>query len=189
MKILIIIIIFTGSLAKVFSQNAEPLFLYFDEKYYYHNKVEHDLNFGIQFVFPPPHESAFGFFGISRGIAYGIIQEYFYVGMAGDIAIGWDWFALFSRDAERERERERRENYQLGILFGTRVYSLFQLRNFRLWSFIGCDIFLIYPMPYMGMELSYKNVGFEYTYYFPIYSDNITRHRISIKFHLHDWRY
>ena len=186
MKKLIIIIIFAGSLAKTFSLETEPLFLRFDEKYYYNNKVESYLNFGIQFIYPPPHESGFGYISMSRGIAYGIFPEYLYIGMAYDIALGWDLIALFSSDRS---EREPKENYQIGMIFGARVYSLIQIRNLMLWSFIGCDLlFFMHPMPFMGLELSFKMIGFEYAYYFPIHSDNITRHRFTVKFHLHDWR-
>jgi len=72
----------------------------------------------------------------------------------------------------------------LGFGLGGRIFNLLQINNFRIWSFIGCDLlFFIIPMPYAGIELSYELIGLEYAYYFPIKSGYPKGHRISIKFH------
>jgi hypothetical protein len=51
--------------------------------------------------------------------------------------------------------------------------------------FFGCDfLFVILPMPYVGMEISFKIVGLEYAYYLSLGNDNPIRHQISLKLHL-----
>ena len=179
---IIFMLLFTCSI-NIFSQEKDELLFDFDERYYYYDKFEKDINLSWRFLIPPPNENSVGFVGFSAGIGYGIIPEFYYIGIAGDVALGFDWFTLFSDDGNNKNNDK--ENYQLGISLGGRIYNLIQIYNFMVWPFIGCDFFfIILPMPYVGIELSYKIVGFEYAYYLPIYNEIIASHRISIKFRI-----
>lgn len=181
----IFIFLFSYSI-NAFSQDLDKLLFNFNEQYYYYDKFEKDSNASLKIVFPPIHESSIVFVDFSLGISYGLVQEYFYIGVAGDLALGPSWFALFSDDNNSNYNKNNNndsEILQIGASLGARIYNLFQISNFRIWSFFGCDfLFIILPMPYAGIELSYKILGLEYAYYFPIYEDT-ARHQISIKFH------
>ena len=180
MRNFIIFLLLSTCSINVFSQEKNKLLFNFDEQYFYFDKIEINYDGSLRFLIPPPHESLFGFVGYSVGIFYGIIPESYYIGIAGDMALGFDWFTLFSGDPSTNKE-----NPQIGASIGGRIYNLLQIKNFRIWSFIGCDFLLIIlPMPYAGIELSYKMAGFEYAYYFRINNENPARHRISIKLHL-----
>jgi len=175
----------------IFSQDINKYLFEFNEDYYYWNSFEKDINASWRFIYPPPNENTFAFLDISAGVAYGVIPEFYYLGVAGDIALGFDWFTLFSDDkkednqADNNKKSSDEKDYQIGVSIGGRIYNLLQIKNFKIWSFIGCDfLFLILPMPYIGGELSYKILGIEYAYYLPVIEDNPARHRISIKFHL-----
>jgi len=181
---IVFILLFTCSI-NIFSQDINKLLFEFNEQYYYRGIFEKDFNFSLRFVFPPPDDNSFGFIDASIGISYGVIPEYYYIGIAADAALGFDWFALFSDSKDR---RNYNENYQsqLGVSLGGRIFNLLQIRNFRIWSFIGCDfMYIVVPMPYVGGELSFKIFGLEYAYYLPIFEEVPTRHQISIKFHVH----
>jgi hypothetical protein len=177
---IIVLLLFTCSI-NIFSQDVNKLLFEFDEEYYYYDKFEKEINASWRFIFPPQNENSFGFVDSSVGIGYGIIPEFYYIGIAGDVALGFDWF---SSDDDSNKDKK---NYQIGVSIGGRIYNLFQIynTNLRIWSFIGCDfLFIILPMPYVGVELSYKLIGIEYACYLPIIKDNPVRHQISIKFHL-----
>jgi len=179
---LVIFILLSACSINIFSQEKEELLFEFDEQYYYYDKIEKDINLSWRFLVPPPNENSFGFVGFSVGIGYGIIPEFYYIGIAGDVALGFDWLTLFSDDNNKKDDNNK--NPQIGISLGARIYNLIQIYNFRIWPFFGCDFFfVVLPMPYAGIELSYKLIGFEYAYFLPIYKEAIaTRHRISIKF-------
>jgi hypothetical protein len=175
----IFILLFTCSI-NLFSQDINKLLFEFNEQYYYYDKFEKDINASWRFIFPPPNDNTFGFIDISAGIFYGIFPKFYYIGIAGDVAYGFDWF-----HSDNGNKNNDKKNYQIGLSIGGRIYNLFQINKFRIWPFIGCDfLFIIYPMLYAGLELSFKILGLEYAYYFPIIEENPARHRISIKFHL-----
>ena len=179
MRKIIILFLFFFSF-NIFSQEREELFYRFDERYYYYDKFERDINASLRFLIPPPHESVFGFFCGNMGMGYGIIPEYYYIGAACDFALGFDWFRIFSGGENNSNERE---SYQLGLSLGFRLYNLVQIKNFRIWSFVGSDfLFVILPMPYAGLEITFKMIGLEYAYYFPIENGYPTRHRVSLIF-------
>jgi hypothetical protein len=151
--------------------------LYYDS----YDKIEYDTNASLRFILPPPYPSAFVFFDFSAGISYGIIPAYYYIGIAGDIAIGTDWFALFSENEDIDREYT-----QFGFSLGVRVYNLIRISNFKIIPFLGCDfLFVLLPMPYIGAEISFEGIGIgiEYAYYLPIVN-NIQRHQMSLKIHI-----
>jgi hypothetical protein len=178
---IVFILLFTCSI-NIFSQDINELLFNFDEQYYYFDKIEKDINASWRFIIPPPDENSFGFVDISVGICHEIIPEFYYIGVAYDVALGFDWFALSSNSDDNKNNDK--ENYQIGVSIGGRIYNLLQIYNFRIWSFIGCDfLFIILPMPYVGIELSYKILGLEYAYYLPINKENPAKHQISIKFH------
>jgi hypothetical protein len=182
----IFILLFTCSI-NIFSQDINKLLFEFDEQYYYYDKIEKDINASWRFTFPPLTENTFGYIDFSAGIGYGIVPGYYYIGAAGDGALGFDWFALFTDDNKNNSNKNNNNNkvYQIGMSIGGRIFNLVQIHNLRIWSFIGCDfLFVILPMPYVGGELSYKLLGVEYAYYLPINNENPVRHQISIKFHL-----
>ena len=182
MKKIILLIILLFCCIGIHSQDIDKLFLRFDERYYYYDKIERNINASWRFLIPPPHENSFGFVGVSIGIGYGIIQEIFYIGIAGDVALGFDWFGLFS---DNNDNNDNVENLQIGVSTGFRLYNLLQIRNFKILSFIGSDfLFAFLPMPYIGLELSFKLIGFEYAHYFPFNYGYSSRHRISIIFRL-----
>ena len=157
----------------------------FNEQYYYYNKFEKKINASWRFIFPPPNENSFGFLDISGGIGFRVIPDFYYIGISGDVALGFDWFITDNYSNNNNNKNNDKKTYQIGVSLGGRIYNLFQIKNFRIWSFIGCDfLFIIFPMPYTGLELSYKMIGLEYAYYFPIIKENPARHQISIKFHL-----
>lgn len=181
---LVIFILLSACSINIFSQEKEKLLFEFGDEYYYYGKFEKDINASWRFLTPPPNVNSIGFVGLSAGIGYGIIPQFYYIGIAGDVALGFDWIALSSDDDKKNDNNK--ENPQIGISLGGRIYNLFQIYNFKIWPFIGCDFFfVILPMPYVGLELSYRIIGFEYAYFFPIYKEELAiRHRISIKFHL-----
>lgn len=183
MKYFIIFMFLSTGSINIYSQEKTELLFNFDEQYYYFDKIEKDINLSWRFLIPPPNENSFGYVGISVGIGYGVIQEFYYIGIAGDVALGFDWFTLFSDDNNVDKKDDDKKNYQIGASIGGRIYNLLQIYNFRIWPFFGCDfLFVLLPMPYAGIELSYKIIGLEYAYYLPINSENHARHRISIKF-------
>jgi hypothetical protein len=179
---------------QLFSQERNELSPVFYPSLYYSDKVEKDINLSLLLTLPPFHESAMGYVDLSAGIGYGIIPGKWYIGIAGNMSLGTSWlelFAMFLGEDSEEDEDDRPEEEdddsipQVGFNLGARVYSVFQLRNFRIASFAGCDFLMIkFPMPYVGLELAYKLFGIEYAYYFPLDNDVPTRHRISIKLHL-----
>jgi hypothetical protein len=182
MRSFIFILFFTCS-TNIFSQNIEKLLFEFNDQYYFKNTFEIEMNASVRFIFLPPNENSFAFGDFSIGIAYGIVPGICYIGITADVALGLDWFALFSND-NNNRRNDNRENYQLGASLGCRIFNLLQLGNFRIWSFFGSDfLYVILPMPYVGGELSFKLIGLEYAYFLPIYDDVPTRHRVSLKFH------
>jgi len=167
-----------------YSQEKNIVPLDFNEKYYYSDILEYDMNIATQFIVPPPNKYSFGYLDFSVGISYGIVPRYFYLGVACDFAIGFDWFTLFSSDKDNNFNSEIP---QIGLGAGGRIYCLLQMKNLKLWSFTGCDylLFVKYPMLYAGIELSYKIVGLEYGYYFPIMDNgNPAKHRVALKFHM-----
>jgi hypothetical protein len=152
-------------------------------EYNFYREIERDFNASFRFVFPPPDPSTFAFVDFSAGISYGITSVY-YIGIAGDIAIGSDWFALFSTDENENRNTDKKYT-QFGFSLGARIYNFIRIsNNFRIIPFFGCDFFyIVLPIPYIGAEILIKMIGIEYAYYLPI-SNNISRHQISLKIHL-----
>ncbi|MDR2924249.1 MAG: hypothetical protein LBU85_13045 [Treponema sp.] len=185
MRYFIVFIFLFACSINIFSQEINGLLFEFDPQFYYYGKIEKETNISIRFIIPPPNENTFCFLDISAGIYFRIVTGFYYIGVAGDIALGVDWFTLFSNDDNRNRNNNNEErNYQLGLSAGGRFYNLFQINNFRIWQFVGCDfLFIFLPMPHAGMELSYKSFGIEYAYHFPIIGYP-ARHQISIKLHL-----
>jgi hypothetical protein len=184
MKNFIIFMLLSTCSINIFSQEKGELLFNFDERYYYFDIIEKDINASWRFLIPPPNENFIGFVDFSVGIGYGIIPEFYYIGVAGDVALCFDWFSLFSDDNEKMKNNNKKD-YQIGVSIGGRIYNLLQIYNFRIWPFIGLDfLFIIPPMPYVGIELSYKIIGFEYACYLPLNNKNPMRHRISIKFRL-----
>ena len=187
MRYFIIIILLLTCSINIFPQNINKLFFDSDESYYYFKKIEKDINASLRFIYPPPNENSFGYIDFSLGISYGIIPEFYYIGIAGDIALGFDWFGLFSNDNKEQDDDKNNDEkiYQIGLSIGARIYNLLQIYNFKICSFIGCDfLYIILPMPYVGIEFSYKMFGLGYAYYLPIYKEFSTNHQISIKFYL-----
>jgi hypothetical protein len=45
---------------------------------------------------------------ISVGIGYVIIPEFYYIGIAGDLALGFDWLSLFSDDNNANRNNDKK---------------------------------------------------------------------------------
>jgi hypothetical protein len=157
----------------------------FSDKSMFYNKIEKDINVSLRFIFPVSKLSFFSFGDFSAGIGYGIIPQYYYIGIAGDVAIGADWLALFFEDKEDKKNNPDREYNQFGFSLGGRIYNLIKIFDFGIMPFFGCDfLFVLLPMPYVGMEISFKIIGLEYAYYLSINNDNPIRHQISWKIHL-----
>jgi len=185
MRCFIIFLLLFACSINIFSQDINKYLFEFNEDYYYYDKFEKDINASWRFIYPPPNENSFGFVDISAGIAYSIVPEFYYIGVAGDVALGFDWFHSDDDDDNNINKDKDKKDYQIGVSVGGRIYNLLQIKNFKAWSFIGCDfLFLIVPMPYIGGELSYKILGIEYACYLPMIKDNPVRHQVSIKFHL-----
>jgi hypothetical protein len=182
---LVIFILLSACSINIFSQEKEKLLFPFGDEYYYYDKFEKNINASWRFLTPPLFGDTWGFVGLSAGIGYEIIPRFYYIGIAGDVALGFAWLALSSDDNNKKDDKIDKDS-QIGISIGGRIYNVLQINNFKIWPFFGCDFFfIILPMPYVGAELSYKIIGFEYAYFLPIYKEVIaTRHRISIKFHL-----
>jgi hypothetical protein len=182
MKIVVIFMLLCTCSINIFSQEKDEYLFNFDEQYYYFDKIETDINLSWRFLIPPPNANSIGLVGFSAGIGYGIIPEIYYIGIAGDVALGFDWFTIFSDDNNKNDDKG---DYQIGVSLGARIYNLIQIYNFRIWPFFGCDFFfIVLPMPYVGIELSYKIIGFEYAYYLPINKEIPAGNRVSIKFRL-----
>jgi len=157
----------------VYSQNS-------DNDYYYFSRIEGDINMSLLFLISPPNENYFGFMDFNVGIAFGIFPKYLYFGVSCDIALGLDWVAILLGEYSWSSGSP-----QIGFNLGGRIYSMFQMNNLKLWSFAGFDyLFVVLPKLYAGAEISYKMIGLEYAYYFPITYESPMKHRISIKFHM-----
>jgi hypothetical protein len=187
MKSFILIILSLSISVNLLSQEIDELAGKTDGPMFYYDKTEVDINASLRFIFPVPDIGIFSLVDFSVGIGYGLIPGYYYVGIAGDVAIGLDWFALFSEDKDKDKDKNDvdKEYNQIGFSFGGRIYNSLRIFDFRIMPFFGCDfLFIFLPMPYAGMEISFKIVGFEYAYYLPLGNDNPIRHQISLKFHL-----
>lgn len=144
--------------------------------------IESDFNMSLRAMFPAPEVSPLFFLDFSAGIGFRIVPGFCYIGAAADAGIGTDWFVIFSEDEEDDSDAELE---QFGISLGARIYSSIKLADVALRPFFGCDfLFIVSPMLYAGMEVSYKIIGLEYAYYFSTPNDNPVRHQISLKLHL-----
>lgn len=198
MKIFIVIVLLFNLSVNLLSQETGKLFDETDESIFYYDKIEKDINVSLRFIFPVSKSFLFSrsqrnsFFGLvdgSAGVGYGVIPGYYYIGIAGDIAIGFDWFELFSEskeDKDKNKDKDKNREYsQIGFSFGGRIYNLIKIYDFRIMPFFGCDfLFVMLPMPYTGIEVSFKIVGLEYAYYLSVDSDNPIKHQMSLKIHL-----
>ncbi len=145
-----------------------------------YTKIEADINASLRFMFPFSDPSAIALMDLSAGIGYGIIPGRYYIGIAADAAIGLDWLTLFSQD-EDDSDSEKE---QFGFSLGARIYNSIRMAEFTIKPFFGCDfLFILSPMLYAGMEVSYKLVGLEYAHYFGTEQGNPIRHQLSLKFH------
>ncbi|MDR2632554.1 MAG: hypothetical protein LBC51_02900 [Treponema sp.] len=185
MKYFVLIILLFNISVNLLSQEMDELSDRTDKSVFYYNKVEYDTNGSLRFIFPTPDTSFFALIDASIGIGYGIIPRYYYIGIAGDIAIGLDWFPEDKENNNIDRGYKQREYDQIGFSFGGRIYNHIRIFDFGIMPFFGCDfLFVIFPMLYVGMEISFKIVGIEYAHYLSLGNDNPIRHQISVKIHL-----
>jgi hypothetical protein len=109
-KVFIFTILLFSISVNLLSQEISELSDRTDKSMLYYNKVEYDINASLRFIFPVQEISFLSLVDFYAGIGYGIIPRYYYIGIAGDVAIGLDWLALFSEDKEKKDDNKREYN-------------------------------------------------------------------------------
>jgi hypothetical protein len=150
----------------------------------YKNEIFYDIAFKFilldgesnrlpQFIVPVIDKIIFMDFSINGGTE--IIPEWYYLGIGIDAGVG---ISLF--EGEGEKIDWEKGNRYFGFSLGARLYNLFKIGHFYLIPFFGSDfLFIIVPMPYIGIQIGYRIFSIEYAYYIPVYK--ATLHQISIK--------
>jgi len=153
---------------------------------YSFNKKHTLFEASIRIFFPPNNEFNFSFVNIGYGWNYDVIKNVFSPGISFDVSIGTDWLWLFS---EKKDEDKKTEHNQFGLGAGIKIYNMFEIYEFRMIPFAGCNFLLLYkPCPMVGLSLSFKYFGLEYACYFPLGSYKPeTNHHIAIKLIVKDF--
>ena len=135
----------------------------------------------LRFIYPPFDNYDFSFLNIAHGWNYDIIDNILSPGVSLDISIGTDWIGLFNSNDNDDFTIS--DPPQFGFGFGIRLYNMFEIREFRIIPFIGCNFLLVHiPRPMFGLSLSMKYFGVEYACYIPLgsYKPEIS-HQVAIK--------
>jgi hypothetical protein len=182
-KVFIMLLLFTA-----FQNLCPQEFMSNDSSYSSGNsgRIEFVADVSLRFLFPLPDIYSLIFIDVSSGWELKIIQNYFSIGIAGDAAIGLDWFALFSddKDDDDKNDYKDREYNQFGFSLGARIYSSIKVRPLEVNLFLGYDfLFIVLPMPYAGITVFIHKIGIEYAYYLPTQRyGNPGLHQLSVKF-------
>jgi len=141
------------------------------------------LEVSFRLFFPPNNDANFSFLNIGYGWNYDIVKNIFSPGISFDVSIGTDWLRLFAEDKNEDKKNEPSYT-QFGLGAGIKIYNMFEIYEFRIIPFAGCNFLLLYkPCPMFGLSLSFSFFGLEYAYYFPLGSYKPeANHHIAIKF-------
>ena len=197
-RILLIILLLNITIFQTYSQENNTIIKQFSDDYYYENFNQFGLralaDISLRFLFPierVENTSFLSFLDIGFGVGFDIIPYIFSPGIYLDLAIGTDWIALFSDDSSDKDDnfgKEEKELTQFAFSFGLRLYNIIKIFDFNIIPFFGCNfMFFFYPLPNIGISLSYKNFAIEYAYYIPTFYEPLVRHHISIKITLNDY--
>lgn len=155
-------------------------------KIYLINKKHTLLEASFRIFYPPNNEFNFSFFNIGYGWNYDINKNIFSPGILFDLSIGTDWLWLFNKEKD---VNDTTVHNQFGLGAGIKIYNMIEINEFRIIPFIGCNFLFFYkPCPMFGLSLSYKIIGLEYAYYFPLGAYKTeANHHISIKVMVKDY--
>jgi hypothetical protein len=148
-------------------------------------------------LFFPSDSNSLTFVNFGLGVGVDIYPHVLSPGIYLDIGIGTDWFALFSKDDDKDKKedkdtKDKKEDDedipQIGLNAGLRIYNIINIHYFNIIPFIGYNVVLgHYPLPNAGISISFKIFAIEYAYYFPVSYDPIGHHHFAVKISINDY--